>query len=139
MSRGEVEIIEPSAGERAIGRRAAESRATVPFYEVGVEISMDRVVALMRELEVGSTAVLLRACARSLREAPRANGAYRDGRFELYSRVNVAVVIGDMAPTVFDADAKSIEELGAELERLSGRAERGELTSPELSSATSTL
>ncbi len=130
MSRGEVEIVEPTAAERAIGRRAAESRATMPFYELGVEI------------EIGArsgTAVTLRAVALALRESPRANAAYRDGRFELYSRVNVAVVMGDVAPTVFDADTKSIEELTAELEQLGGRAERGELTSPELSSATSTF
>jgi pyruvate dehydrogenase E2 component (dihydrolipoamide acetyltransferase) len=130
MSRGEVEIVEPSAAERAIGRRAAESRATVPFYELGVEIELG---------ERSGTAVVLRAVALALRESPRANAAYRDGRFELYSRVNVAVVMGDVAPTVFDADTRSIEELAAELERLSGRAERRELTSPELASATATF
>ncbi len=33
--------------------------------------------------------MVVKACALALREHPRANGAYRDGRFELYSRVNV--------------------------------------------------
>jgi pyruvate dehydrogenase E2 component (dihydrolipoamide acetyltransferase) len=130
VSRGEAEIVEPTAAERAIGRRAAESRATMPFYELGVDVEM---------AERSGTAVVLRAVALALRESPRANAAYRDGRFELYSRVNVAAVMGDVAPTVFDADAKSIEDLAAELEQLRGRAERGELTSPELSSATSTF
>jgi pyruvate dehydrogenase E2 component (dihydrolipoamide acetyltransferase) len=130
VSRGEVQIVEPTAAERAIGRRAAESRATVPFYELGVEIDLGG---------RSGTAVVLGAIAQALRESPRANAAYRDGRFELYSRVNVAVVMGNVAPTVFDADTKSIEQLAAELETLSGRAERGELTPPELSSATSTF
>ena len=35
----------------------------------------------------------LQACALALREFPRANGAYRDGRIELYSRVNVGVAV----------------------------------------------
>jgi pyruvate dehydrogenase E2 component (dihydrolipoamide acetyltransferase) len=135
MSRGEVEIVEPTAAERTIGRRAAESRATIPQLELGVEVEMDGVVSL----GASSTAVVLRACALALRETPRANGAYRDGHFELYSRVNVAVVIGAQAPTVFDADTKSIEELSDELGGLAARAERGELTSPELSSATATV
>jgi pyruvate dehydrogenase E2 component (dihydrolipoamide acetyltransferase) len=130
VSRGEVEIVEPTAAERAIGRRAAESRATVPFLELGVEIEIG---------EPSGAAAVLSAVALALRETPRANAAYRDGRFELYSRVNVAVVIGDMAPTVFDADTKSIEELDRELAELAGRAARGELTSPELSSATATF
>jgi pyruvate dehydrogenase E2 component (dihydrolipoamide acetyltransferase) len=140
MSRGEVQIIEPSSGERAFGRRAAESRATVPHLELGVEVNMGQAAKLARDRHASTTAVLLRACALALRETPRANSSYRDGRFELYSRVNVAVVLPDqLAPTVFDADAKSIEELESELTALTERAGRGELTSPELSSATATL
>ena len=88
-------------------------------------------------------AVLARACALALRQVPRANGAYRDGRFELYSRVNVGVTVdtpeGYVAVTLFDADRKSAIELEAELERLSARARSGELTPPELSGATFTL
>jgi pyruvate dehydrogenase E2 component (dihydrolipoamide acetyltransferase) len=135
MSRGEIQIVEPTVAERTIGRRAAESRATIPQLELGVEVEMDAAVSL----GASSTAVVLRAYALALRETPRANGAYRDGRFELYSRVNVAVVIGAQAPTVFDADTKAIEALEAELTSLRERGERGELTSPELSSATATL
>ena len=37
--------------------------------------------------------MVVKACALALREFPRANGAYRDGRFELYSRVNVGVAV----------------------------------------------
>jgi pyruvate dehydrogenase E2 component (dihydrolipoamide acetyltransferase) len=140
VSRGEVEIVEPSAAERALARRVAESRATVPFLDLGVEILMDRAVALAHDRQVSSGAVALRAVALALREHPRANAAYRDAQFELYSRVNVAVVLGDDdAATVFDADAKSLEELGAEVAELAGRAERGELTSPERASATASF
>lgn len=69
-----------------------------------------------------STGQLVHACARALREHPRANGGYRDGHFELYSRVNVGVVVADgehyLIPTVFDADAKSPQELEDEIEQL---------------------
>jgi pyruvate dehydrogenase E2 component (dihydrolipoamide acetyltransferase) len=140
MSRGEVEIIEPSSAQRALARRVAESRATVPFLDLGVEIAMDRAVALAHDRQASTGPVALRAVALALREHPRANAAYRDAQFELYSRVNVAVVIGDDdAATVFDADTKSIEELSAEVAELAGRAERGELTSPERASATATF
>jgi pyruvate dehydrogenase E2 component (dihydrolipoamide acetyltransferase) len=74
---------------------------------------------------------------------PRANGAYRDGRFELYSRVNVGVVMqtGDayLIPTVFDADQKSLAALSDEIETLCVRARDGVLTQPALSGATFTL
>jgi pyruvate dehydrogenase E2 component (dihydrolipoamide acetyltransferase) len=87
--------------------------------------------------------VLVRACAAALREHPRANGAYRDGHFELHSRVNVAVTVPTddayLAPTVLDADTRSLVELDAELARLSALAGAGELTAASLAGSTFTL
>jgi pyruvate dehydrogenase E2 component (dihydrolipoyllysine-residue acetyltransferase) len=89
------------------------------------------------------TALLVRACALGLREHPRANAAYRDGRFELYSRVNVGILAASeeayVVPTVFDADRKPLDELTGELEALMDAAREGQLTPPALSGATFTL
>ena len=89
------------------------------------------------------TALLVRAAAIALTEFPQANGAYRDGRFELYSRVNIAVVTaagdGLVSPTVFDADRRSQAEIDAELAELERRAGVDELTQPELAGATFTV
>ena len=65
-------------------------------------------------LEIGDAdspiAAVVAAVARALRHAPRLNGAYRDGAFETYSRINVGVVAdeadGLVVPTIFDADLK---------------------------------
>lgn len=101
--------------------------------------------SLQRSAEHGwsTTAILVRACALALRTVPRANGAYRDGRFELYSRVNVGVVLASerayVIPTVFDADGKPMAELSAELEQLTHAAHAGELSPPAFSGATFTL
>jgi pyruvate dehydrogenase E2 component (dihydrolipoyllysine-residue acetyltransferase) len=88
-------------------------------------------------------AILVRACALALRAVPRANGAYRDGRFERYSRVNVGIVVASeqsyLIPTVFDADGKSAAQLTAEIERLRGAALAGELSPPAYAGATFTL
>ena len=135
MPKGEVEIVEPTAAERALGRRAAESRATVPHLELGVDVDM----SAARAAYGPTTAVLVRAVALALRDHPRANAAYRDGRYELYSSVNVAVALGRATPTLFDADDKSVAVLDGELTDLAARAERGELRPPELSGATFTL
>jgi pyruvate dehydrogenase E2 component (dihydrolipoamide acetyltransferase) len=139
MSRGESEIVEPTQVERALARRVAESRATVPDLELGVEVEMSASVALAQARGTGITAALLRACALALREHPRANAAYRDGRFELYSSINIGVVMPAATPTLFDAADKPLTDLDAELESLSERGERGELRPPELSGATFTL
>lgn len=124
-------MLEPTAEERAVARRAAESRATVPAVELGVELD--------REPRTG---VLISACAQALRAHPRANAAYRDGRFELYARVNVGVVVAEddryLIPTVFDADRKSATELEQEIEHLSAEALSGRLTAAAFTGATFT-
>jgi pyruvate dehydrogenase E2 component (dihydrolipoamide acetyltransferase) len=148
-AKGEARIEEPSRAERLIGRRAAESRATVPDFELSTVVDMSATVAARRELRAAAaaapslTAVVVRACALALREHPRANGAYRDGHFELHARVNVGVAImtGDAfaVPTVPDADTKSALEITSELRSLAERVSAETITSPELAGATFTL
>jgi pyruvate dehydrogenase E2 component (dihydrolipoamide acetyltransferase) len=134
-NKGETRIEEPTRAQRTVARRAAESRATVPH----LELSSDVVVAEDRDI----LPLAVSACARALRQFPRANASYRDGRFELYSRVNVGVALATedayVIATVFDADARAMAEIAAEVERLRERAARGELSPPDLSGATFTV
>jgi pyruvate dehydrogenase E2 component (dihydrolipoamide acetyltransferase) len=136
-------VQEPTAAERAIARRAAESRATVPDLELSAEIDMAACLRLGAAQGCSIAAMLVRACALGLHAVPRANAAYRDGRFELYSRVNVGLVVATeqayLIPTVFDADRKSLAQLTAELERLAASAVAGELSPPAFAGATFTL
>jgi pyruvate dehydrogenase E2 component (dihydrolipoamide acetyltransferase) len=136
--KGTVETVEPTRPERAVIRRSAESRATVPDLELEVVVDLTDQAKLADPDRF--EAVLLAAAAGALREHPRLNGAYRDGHYELYGRVNAGVVLGEdpgyPVATVFDADARSPEELAAELARLRSRAAAGELSPPELSGAT---
>jgi pyruvate dehydrogenase E2 component (dihydrolipoamide acetyltransferase) len=136
-AKGEVRVEQPDRVQRTIARRSAEARATIPDLELTAEA----------ELPGGApdptTAMLVRACALALREFPRANASYRDGAFELYSRINIGVVIAAedtyAIPTVLDADQKSLGELTDELGRLAARAVASELSAPELAGATFTL
>jgi pyruvate dehydrogenase E2 component (dihydrolipoamide acetyltransferase) len=87
--------------------------------------------------------MVVKACAIALREHPRANGAYRDGRLELYSRVNVGVAVAArdalVVPTIFDADRKGLRQIAAESRALSERVREGTVTPPELSGGTFTV
>jgi pyruvate dehydrogenase E2 component (dihydrolipoamide acetyltransferase) len=131
--KGKTTIEEPTAAERTVARRAAESRATIPDLELSVELSAERAAA---------TSQLVLACALALREHPRANASYRDGRFELHARINVGVVLATaesyLIPTIFDADRKSLAELEAEVEQLRAQAAEGTLAPPAFSGATFT-
>jgi pyruvate dehydrogenase E2 component (dihydrolipoamide acetyltransferase) len=135
--KGTVQIVEPSPAERTIARRAAEARAIVPDLELSVEVDMGACLGL----EASPTAILVRAAALALSEHPRANAAYRDGHFELYSRVNVGLTMAQddalLTATLFDADRKALPELAAEVDELARRA--SQLTTAERSGATFTL
>ena len=87
--------------------------------------------------------MVVKACAIALRESPKANGAYRDGRFELHSRVNVGIAVaaeeGLVVPTVFDADRKGLREIAAQARALAAKVREGSITPPELSGGTFTV
>ncbi|HET7046645.1 MAG TPA: 2-oxo acid dehydrogenase subunit E2 [Solirubrobacteraceae bacterium] len=142
-AKGETRIEEPTAAERAIARRAAEARATVPDLELRADVDVAKALELRDSRGCSIPAILVRACALALKAVPRANGAYRDGRFELYSRVNIGIVAADehsyLIPTVFDADQKSLTDLTDEIERVTGAARAGELSPPAYAGATFTL
>jgi pyruvate dehydrogenase E2 component (dihydrolipoamide acetyltransferase) len=87
--------------------------------------------------------MVVKACALALREFPRANGSYRDAKFELYGRINVGVAVAApdalVVPTVFDADRKSLREIARETRALAERVRAGAITPPEISGGTFTV
>lgn len=133
-ARGSVERLEPTKAERAAARKVAESKATIPHLYVQGTLGLGA---------EARTPALVVAIAAALRQAPRLNGAYRDGAFETYSRINVGVVADDadglVVPTIFDADEKDEERIAAELESLEAGAADGSITAREVAGGTFTL
>jgi pyruvate dehydrogenase E2 component (dihydrolipoyllysine-residue acetyltransferase) len=147
-AKGEVEVVELNRLQQTVARRMAESKATVPHFYLTTEIDMTEAVKVRAELKqlAGDAPaptfndMVVKACALALRQFPRANGAYRDGRVELYSRVNVGVAVAAqdalVVPTVFDADRRSLGEIAAETRALAEKVREGKITPPELSGGT---
>jgi pyruvate dehydrogenase E2 component (dihydrolipoamide acetyltransferase) len=151
-ARGETQIREPNKLQQTIARRMAESKATAPHFYLTIEVDMGRAVearaALKATAQEGDVVpsfndMVVKACAIALREFPKANGAYRDGRFELYSRVNVGVAVAAeealVVPTVFDADRKGLRQIAADARAAAARVRDGSVTPPELSGGTFTV
>jgi pyruvate dehydrogenase E2 component (dihydrolipoamide acetyltransferase) len=142
-AKGQTLVQEPSPAQRTIARRTAEARATIPDFECSVEVEMTAALAQCQRANCSLDGALMAACAAALRAVPRVNAAYRDGRYELYSRVNVGWVVARgeayVIPTVFDADEKTPAQLTAEIERLTGAALARDLAPPAFSGATFTL
>ena len=148
-NRGEMEVQELTRLQRTVSRRMAESKATAPDFALEVEIDMSLCVELRQRLKEvedkppSFNDMVVKACANALREHPRVNAAYRDGKFELYSRVNVGVAVAAndalVVPTVFDADKKSLGEISRTVQSLATKVRDSKITPPELSGGTFTV
>ena len=134
--------------QQTVARRMAESRSTVPSFEISMDVDMEAAVALRAQLkELGEAPsyndMVVKASALALREFPRANGSYRDGRFELHPRVNVGIAVATddalVVPTVFDADAKSLGEIARTTRALAASVRDGSVRPPELAGGTFTV
>src|ERR687894_309493 len=149
--KGETTTEELSRLQQTIARRMAESKATAPDFVLTVEVDMGAAVEFRKQLKAAAgedpapsfNDFVVKASALALKEYPRANGAYRDGRFELYSRVNVGIAVAGqdalIVPTVFDADTKSLGQIARDARALAERVRGGKITPPELSSGTFTV
>jgi pyruvate dehydrogenase E2 component (dihydrolipoamide acetyltransferase) len=151
-AKGTLTVHELSGLQQLIARRMAQAKATVPHFQVQTDAVMDGVASLRAQLKqaVGPATVVpslndivIKACAIALRQHPRVNGSYEDGRFELHSRVNIgfAVAADDalIVPTLFDADAKSLGTIASESRNLAEKVRSGAITPPELSGGTFTV
>jgi pyruvate dehydrogenase E2 component (dihydrolipoamide acetyltransferase) len=148
-NRGEMQVQELTRLQRTVSRRMAESKATAPDFALEVEIDMSLCVELRERLKQveekppSFNDMVVKACANALREHPRVNAAYRDGKFELYSRVNVGVAVAAndalVVPTVFDADKKSLGEISRTVQALATKVRDQKITPPELSGGTFTV
>jgi pyruvate dehydrogenase E2 component (dihydrolipoamide acetyltransferase) len=151
-AKGQVEVVELTRLQQTVARRMAEAKATAPHFYLQAEIDMTAAVegratlkAAAKEGEVVPTFndMVVKACALALGDFPRANGAYRDGKIELYSRVNVGVAVAGqnalVVPTVFDADRKGLRQIATESRALAARVRDGSITPPELSGGTFTV
>ena len=155
-AKGETTEVALTRTQQTIARRMAESKATIPDFTLQMDVDMEQCVSLRSELkrlahhEPGEAEgtptyndMVVKACALALREHPRANSSYRDGRLQLYSRINVGVAVAAdealVVPTVFDAEEKSLGEIARETRALAERVRDGSITPPELGGGTFTV
>jgi pyruvate dehydrogenase E2 component (dihydrolipoamide acetyltransferase) len=148
-AKGEPEVVELTRLQRTVSRRMAESKATAPDFTIELDADMTMCIELRERLKESTehppsfNDMVVKAAALALRDHPKVNGAYRDGTFELYPRVNVGVAVAAqdalVVPVVRDADEKSLGEIARRARALIDKVREGTITPPELSGATFTV
>jgi pyruvate dehydrogenase E2 component (dihydrolipoamide acetyltransferase) len=137
---------------KAVARRMAESKATVPHFYVTSEIDMTRALELRAELnealadsgeKVSVNDLIVRACAQALLEHPQAHRSYVDGHHVYHAHVHIGIAValddGLIVPVLRDADTKGVRQLAAETRDLVARAREGKLRQSEIEGGTSTV
>ena len=147
--KGDVRVLELTPTQSTIARRMTESATTIPVFTVLADIDVSQIVASRREARDNGEDVpsvndfVVKAAAAALRQFPRFNASYVDGKVECYSRVNVGIAVATddalLVPVVLDADRKSLAEIAVETLRLADAARRRALTLEDFRDGTFTV
>lgn len=132
-----------SSMRRAIARRLAEAKRTIPHYALTIDVELDAVLDVRRGLNARRGAgellslndFVVKAVGLALREVPAVNASWTEDAMLRHARVDVAVAVateaGLLTPIVRDADLKSVAAISAEVKELSARARAGRLRPDE--------
>jgi pyruvate dehydrogenase E2 component (dihydrolipoamide acetyltransferase) len=148
-AKGTVEVVEANRIQQLIARRMASAKATIPDFQVTVDVDAEAAFELREQLRGQAEPLpslndfVIKACALALRAHPRVNGAYVDGHFEYYSRINIGMAVASEAslivPTIFDADTRSLIEIASATRALAAKVRDGNVSPPELAGGTFTV
>lgn len=137
---------------RAIAAAMARSKREIPHYYLSTTVDLTRALAWLEAANATRppagrlllAALLLKAVARALGQAPEFNGFFTAGSFQPGAGIHIGTAIairggGLVAPAIHDADKLSLDEMMAQLRDLVARARSGALRSSELSDPTITV
>ena len=130
----------------------ARSKREIPHYYLSTTVDLTRSLAWLEAANANRppaqrlllAAVLLKAVACALAEAPEFNGFFTAEGFQPGTGIHIGTAIairggGLVAPAIHDADKLSLDELMIQLRDLVARARSGALRSSELSDPTITV
>ncbi len=143
---------DPAEMRKAIAAAMGRSKREIPHYYLTTTSDVGNALDWLARTNDGKppterllpAALLLKATALALRDAPQLNGFYVDSAFQPATAIHVGWAIslrggGLVAPAVHDADKMPLAELMAALRDLVGRARSGGLRSSELTDPTVTI
>lgn len=146
----DYEEIKLNAMRKTIARRLTESKQTIPHFYLTIDIELDRLLAMRKELNGRSDAYkisvndfIVRASALALAKHPEINSQFTENAILQHRKVDVSVAVaidgGLITPVVRDANHKGLAEISGITKDLAGRAREGKLTPEEYQGGTFTI
>jgi pyruvate dehydrogenase E2 component (dihydrolipoamide acetyltransferase) len=141
-----------TAVRKVIARRMLEAKQTVPHFYLTVECEIDALlaaraaineVARKKDIRVSVNDMVIKACAKALREHPQCNASWTEDEVIQYGAVDISVAVatdrGLITPIVRDADKKGVAEIAAGMKDLANRAKTGKLKLEEFQGGSFTI
>jgi pyruvate dehydrogenase E2 component (dihydrolipoamide acetyltransferase) len=131
-----------------IAAKMLESLQTMAQLTYFTEMDAGGLIAKRERLKaagrkIGYEDLIIQALVPALAAHPRLNGTVVEKEIRLSGAAHVSVAVGLaeglVAPTLFDAHKKSLDEIAAARADLVDRARRGKLTVPEMTGGTFTI
>ncbi|MEM6856237.1 MAG: 2-oxo acid dehydrogenase subunit E2 [Pseudomonadota bacterium] len=137
---------------KVIARRLTESKQTVPHYYLTMDIRLDPLLALRKDLnealepdgiKLSVNDLLIKALARALIRVPACNVSFHGDVMRHYTRADVSVAVaapsGLITPVITEAETKSLAVISSEMKVLAGKAREGKLKPHEYQGGTASL
>ena len=129
-----------TAIRKVIARRMLESKQTVPHFYLTVEFEIDALLAARQAIntiaekkgtKVSVNDMVIKACAKALRDHPDCNASWAEDEMIQYGAVDISVAVatdrGLITPIVRNADMKGLAQIASEMKDLAARAKVGKL------------
>jgi len=125
---------------KVIARRMLESKQTVPHFYLTVDLEIDALLAARQAInavaekkgtKVSVNDMVIKACAKALRDHPECNASWTEDEMIQYGAVDISVAVatdrGLITPIVRNADMKGLGQIASEMKDLAARAKVGKL------------
>lgn len=149
----DVEIIEINRMRRAIAEGTIRSNLTTPHFHVTVEIDVEPLLALRKELnaslesegiKISVNDMIVKATALTLKKYPNLNSHYYGDKIVRHKRINVAIAValpnnGLVNVVSPDTDKKALSVLAVEHKEMFERVRDGKIKTEDIRGGTFTV
>jgi pyruvate dehydrogenase E2 component (dihydrolipoamide acetyltransferase) len=118
---------------RTVARRLTESVNTIPHFNLNIDVEIDKLLALRKEVnaadesyKVSVNDFVLKAAALALQKVPEVNASWTPDALIRHQHSDVALAVaiegGLITPIIFHAETKSVVQIAREAKDLAERA-----------------
>jgi pyruvate dehydrogenase E2 component (dihydrolipoamide acetyltransferase) len=142
-------VVELNTVEKMTAERLQESINTIPQFSVSIEVDATRLMKKIKNINkdakhrVTLTALLIKRVAKVLKDHPRLNAVYENGKVLCYQHMNIAFAVatddGLYVPVIHQADQLNIDEISKRMNNLAEACKIRKIEIKDMSDGTFTI